>query len=155
MISENPPKWTDTDRWDVADETVPKPYGASGDNIADAWIKRYRDTLKYLSVETDKACARLVFTLRYSLAHRIVELACQEAGDEPGHLSLALTHWTHVLREMAAADTGARFIAWLTDPKAEFQRDLIERRMRSEDVAEAEARAQQWLNKFFFGNSST
>lgn len=118
MISENPPKWTDTDRWDVADETVPKPYGASGDNIADAWIKRYRDTLKYLSVETDKACARLVFTLRYSLAHRVVELACQEAGDEPGHLSLALTHWTHVLREMAAADTGARFIAWLTDPKA-------------------------------------
>ena len=29
------------------------------------------------------------------------------------------------------------------DPKAEFQRDLIARRMRSEDVAEAEARAQQ------------
>ena len=40
------------------------------------------------------------------------------------------------------------------DPKAAFQRDLIARRMSEEDVAEAERRAQEWLNAFFFGGSS-
>lgn len=121
MISENPPKWTETDKCGIKDETVTVPRGARAKkvgNIAEAWTKRYRDTLEYLTIETNKACARLVFVLRYSLAHRIVELACQEADQEPGHLSLALTHWVHVLRELPAADTGARFIVWLTDPKA-------------------------------------
>jgi len=40
------------------------------------------------------------------------------------------------------------------DPRSTFQRDLIARSMKSEDVAEAEKRAQQWLNEFFFGGSS-
>ena len=40
------------------------------------------------------------------------------------------------------------------DPKAAFQRDLIAQRMSREDISEAEKRAQEWLNKFFFGNSS-
>lgn len=41
------------------------------------------------------------------------------------------------------------------DPKAQFQRDLIARRMSIDDIAEAEMRAQEWLNAFFFGGSST
>ena len=40
------------------------------------------------------------------------------------------------------------------DPRAEFQRDLIARRMSPEDIAEAQKRAQDWLNKFFFGSVS-
>ena len=41
------------------------------------------------------------------------------------------------------------------DPKSVFQRDLIARRMKAEDVAEAQRRAQEWINTFFFGRSST
>lgn len=40
------------------------------------------------------------------------------------------------------------------DPKAQFQRDLIAQRMSPEAVAEAQRRAQEWINAFFFGNSS-
>lgn len=40
------------------------------------------------------------------------------------------------------------------DPKAQFQRDLIARRMSREAIAEAERRAQEWFNAFFFGGSS-
>ncbi|UCD69836.1 MAG: sel1 repeat family protein [Betaproteobacteria bacterium] len=40
------------------------------------------------------------------------------------------------------------------DPKAQFQRDLIARRMSPDAVAEAEKRAQEWLDAFFFGSSS-
>ena len=40
------------------------------------------------------------------------------------------------------------------DPKAQFQRDLIARRMSREAIEEAERRAQEWLNAFFFGRSS-
>jgi uncharacterized protein len=40
------------------------------------------------------------------------------------------------------------------DPRALFQRDLIARRMTSEQVAEAQKRAQEWLNAFFFGGAS-
>lgn len=40
------------------------------------------------------------------------------------------------------------------DPRSTFQRDLIARRMSSEEIAEAEKRAQEWINAFFFGNSS-
>lgn len=40
------------------------------------------------------------------------------------------------------------------DPKAQFQRDLIARRMSPEAIAEAERRAQEWLNAFLFGGSS-
>ena len=40
------------------------------------------------------------------------------------------------------------------DPRALFQRDLIARRMTSEQVAESQKRAQEWLNAFFFGGAS-
>jgi TPR repeat protein len=40
------------------------------------------------------------------------------------------------------------------DPRSMFQRDLLARRMSSEEVAEAERRAQEWINAFFFGGSS-
>jgi TPR repeat protein len=40
------------------------------------------------------------------------------------------------------------------DPKAAFQRNLIAQRMSPEAIAEAKRRAQDWLNGFFFGNSS-
>ncbi len=40
------------------------------------------------------------------------------------------------------------------DPKATFQRDLIARRMSREAIAEAERRAQEWLDNFFFGATS-
>lgn len=40
------------------------------------------------------------------------------------------------------------------DPRSAFQRDLLARRMKSEDIAEAEKRAQEWINAFFFGGSS-
>lgn len=40
------------------------------------------------------------------------------------------------------------------DPRSMFQRDLLAHRMSSEEIAEAEKRAQEWINKFFFGNSS-
>ena len=39
------------------------------------------------------------------------------------------------------------------DPKAKFQRGLVARRMNAEQVADAERRAQLWINKFFFAGS--
>ena len=72
QTSSNPPRWVE-DQWDVADDTIDVPSGFSGSNIAEAWTNRYRSTLEYSSDETNKACARLVFVLRYSLGHRIVE----------------------------------------------------------------------------------
>ena len=38
------------------------------------------------------------------------------------------------------------------DPRAQFQRDLIARRMTSEQIVEAQRRAQEWINAFFFGH---
>jgi TPR repeat protein len=40
------------------------------------------------------------------------------------------------------------------DPKAAFQRDLIARRMNDEEVADAERRAQEWINAFFFAGDA-
>jgi TPR repeat protein len=40
------------------------------------------------------------------------------------------------------------------DPKAQFQRDLVAQRMSPEAVTEAQKRAQEWINAFFFGKSS-
>jgi TPR repeat protein len=36
------------------------------------------------------------------------------------------------------------------DPKARFQRDLVAQRMKAEQVADADRRAQEWINNFFF-----
>ncbi len=111
MVSEDPPAWEE-DSWDVADDTLPVPSGAEGSNIAEAWTRRYRAALEYLGEETNRAGLRLVMLLRYSLAHRIVEQACQEGGDRL--LSLGLVHWAHVLRDLLGCQEGQRFIAWLT-----------------------------------------
>lgn len=113
QTSEDPPQWED-DPWDVADDTISVPSGINGSNIAEAWTNRYRDATEYLTEETEKACARLVYLIRYSLAHRIVEQSCQDWGQEPGFLSFGLVHWAHILREMPNCDTGKHFIAWLT-----------------------------------------
>jgi TPR repeat protein len=40
------------------------------------------------------------------------------------------------------------------DQKARLQRELIARRMSPEQFAEAERRAQEWTNQFFFGNAA-
>lgn len=117
QVSDSPPRWED-DEWDVMDDTVDVPSGFSGTNIAEAWTNRYRDTLEYLTEETNKACARIVFILRYSLAHRIVEQGCQDWGQEAGYLSFGLTHWAHLLREISGCNVGNYFIAWLTGPES-------------------------------------
>lgn len=41
------------------------------------------------------------------------------------------------------------------DPKAAFQRDLIAKRMKAEQVEEAQNRAQEWINQFFFAGKSS
>jgi hypothetical protein len=79
------------------------------------WLKKYEKTMTYLAEETNKACSRLVFLLRYSIAHRIIELACQEAEDKDDSLAFALTHWVHVLNFMPASSVGMRFMVWLTN----------------------------------------
>ena len=113
QVSDNPPRW-ENDQWDVVDDTIDVPGGFQGSNIADAWTTRYRNTLEYLTEETNKACARLVFLLRFSLAHRIVEQGCQDWEQTEGFLSYGLVHWAHILREMPNCEEGRRFIAWLT-----------------------------------------
>ena len=40
------------------------------------------------------------------------------------------------------------------DQKAVIQRDLVARRMKPEQVADAEERAQEWINEFFFSGYS-
>ena len=37
------------------------------------------------------------------------------------------------------------------DEKAAFERELVARRMSRQQIAEAERRAQDWINRFFFG----
>jgi len=113
----NPPKWKRTDKWEIKEETVPAK-GSIKPNIALAWTHRYQKALKYLTIESNKAAARLVFVLRYSLAHRIVELACQEADQTPNHLSIAMVHWAHVLHDILASDAGSEFTTWLANPNA-------------------------------------
>jgi hypothetical protein len=113
QVQDNPPKWTE-DQWDVTGETVEVPSGATGGaNIAEAWVKRYQQTLSYLTQETNYACTRVWFPMRFSLAHRIVELACQENQDDAAFMTRGLVHWAHVLREMLACQAGEPFIVWL------------------------------------------
>lgn len=118
QTSNNPPEY-ETDAWDVADDTVePPPTFSDSENIAQAWGDRYRQTLEYLTEETNKACNRLIFVLRYTLAHAIVELACQERNQTPGFLSYGLMHWNHILRDILLCREGLAFTAWLTSSDA-------------------------------------
>jgi hypothetical protein len=112
QVQDNPPKWAE-DQWSVRDETVEAPSGAGGANIAEAWVKRYQNTLDYLTQETNFACTRVWFPIRFSLAHRIVELACQENQTDAAFMTRGLVHWAHVLREMLACQAGEPFIVWL------------------------------------------
>jgi hypothetical protein len=116
VTSDNPPAWTETDKWDIKNDTRSVPYAAKGANIAEAWLKRYEAALEYLAEETNNACARVTYVLRYSLAHRIVELGCQEGKQKPRHLVLALMHWAHILREVPVCNMGSHFVRWLTKP---------------------------------------
>ena len=113
QVSDNPPKF-ENDNWHVAGELVPPPPEFSGSgNIAKAWLDRYQSALQFLTSETDCACCRVWFPVRYSLAHRIVELACQEAADKPEYLAFALAHWAHILRNVLLSKTGESFVAWV------------------------------------------
>lgn len=83
-------------------------------NQAKKWVSRYKRTLKYLTKEANLSVARLSLFLRYNWAHRIVEVACQEAEQEPDHLSMGLLHWAHVITNLPATEDGRRFLTWLT-----------------------------------------
>lgn len=111
----NPPEMT-RDPHDIEDDLAAKPSALAGSNAADAWVKRYRAAVEYFTDETNKAATRLVFMLRYSLAHRIVELACQERAAESKQLAMGILHWHIVLQRMMLTAEGKRFIAWLTAP---------------------------------------
>lgn len=112
--SENPEKFS-TDPFDVKSKTVPIPdgYHGSGSNIAEAWLNRYESAMQYLTDETNKACCRVFFPVRFSLAHRIIELACQENTQDPEVFGLALAHWAHILRDMMICRAGATFTVWV------------------------------------------
>jgi hypothetical protein len=114
-VSDNPPRWVeDEDKWDVRGETVAVPSSfASSSNIAQAWVNRYQSALDYLTQETNFACSRVWFPVRFSFAHRIVEQACQENLEDPEFLTYGLIHWSHILREMLACQAGEAFTTWL------------------------------------------
>jgi hypothetical protein len=117
LVKKDPPEWEE-DKWDVKDDTAPPPGAfASSGNIAKAWMDRYRKTLEYLSEEAEKACCRIIYTLRYGPGHRIVEAACQEHGQTKGFLSHGLMHWNHLLREMLLCKPGEAFLTWLAQNK--------------------------------------
>jgi len=113
QVSENPPVYEE-DAWDVADDTVtpvPSEFSGSG-NIAKAWCDRYKAALEYLGEESNRSVQRLAYSVRFSLAHRIVELACQES-DDPDDLGIGLTHWAHVLKDIMVCRSGQAFVTWL------------------------------------------
>jgi len=111
----NPPEMT-RDPHDIEDDLASKPSSLSGHNAAEAWVNRYKAAMEYLTDETNKSAARLIFMLRYSLAHRIVELACQGHADEQGQLAFGVLHWHIVLQRIMLTEEGKRFVAWLTAP---------------------------------------
>ncbi|MHB1011541.1 MAG: hypothetical protein ACYC37_01325 [Desulfobacteria bacterium] len=113
QVNDNPPEFEE-DAWDVGDDTVtpvPSEFSGSG-NIARAWCDRYKAALVYLGEEANRSVQRLAYTLRFSLAHRIVELACQESED-PNDFGIGLTHWAHVLKDLMVCRAGQAFVTWL------------------------------------------
>jgi hypothetical protein len=120
-VSDNPPRWVeDGDKWHVRKVTVDVPPSfANSDNIAQAWVNRYQAALDYLTRETNFACTRLWFPVRFSLAHRIIEQACQENLEDAEFLAHGLVHWAHILREMLVCQAGEAFTTWLaSNPEA-------------------------------------
>ena len=112
-----------TEPWDLKGQTVevPPEYASSG-NIAQAWVDRYKQALEYLEKETRFACSRVIFAVRFSQAHRVVELACQENTGDPGALAFGMIHWNHILREMLVCEPGKSFVAWLTKSRGAIDR---------------------------------
>ena len=104
------------DPWNLQKKTVePPPEFASSGNVARAWVDHYEQALKYLDVETNYACSRVFFPVKYTVAYRIVELACQENTKDPQFLAFGLTHWAHILREMLVCEAGKSFVVWLVN----------------------------------------
>jgi hypothetical protein len=110
---DNPPTY-ENDPWDVKDELRPIPPGGSGTSVADAWLNRYKAAATYLTKEISCACSRLSFLLRFSLAHRIVEMGCQDWPNENDPLQIGIMHWSHILRDVLLCREGQDLVAALT-----------------------------------------
>lgn len=112
----DPPRWVDDDRFELSSclEPPPKSLLKSG-NAAKAWTDRYEERLSYLTAQVNRACWRIEATVRFSRAHRIVELACQERGEAAGFLSHGLLHWFAILKEILLCRAGQVFIKWLLE----------------------------------------
>jgi hypothetical protein len=130
------------DPWDLNEQTmeVPPEYASSG-NIAQAWVDRYKQALEYLEKETRAACCRVIYAVRFSQAHRIVELACQENTGDPDALAFGMIHWAHILREMLVCDPGTSFIAWLTKSRGAI--DWIPQQIGTEKYNKSDPRAKE------------
>lgn len=91
--------------------------GSHGPDAVRGWLNRYKQALDYLTGEVQGACSRLVAVLRYSLAHRVAELGCQEqhaaSGVPVSPLTVGLVHWACVLRELACAPSGRAYLRYL------------------------------------------
>jgi hypothetical protein len=120
-VLDEPPTWAEDDRWDLKDEFYPPPKQfEKSKNMPQAWIDRYTLAFDYLSKEADDACSRLVFILRYSLAHRIVEMAAQENAGK--NLIFGLAHWLHMLKGLLGCPKGRAFTVWLASSTAARER---------------------------------
>lgn len=116
----------DKDPCEIKDQMLDIPSGydhKEDSNIAKAWMHHYRDARDFLILETNRACSRVSFPVRFSLAHRIVETACQENAKDPEYLALGMIHWAHILRDMMICQVGYSFTVWAA--QAEDARDRI------------------------------
>jgi hypothetical protein len=115
---DDPSKFVD-DQWSIKDVTLGTPgdLQSKANNIAEAWVYRYKAALEFLTTEANQACSRVCFPVRFSLGHRIVELACQENTTDPTFLGFGMTHWAHILREMQISPAGRAFTVWIAKNK--------------------------------------
>jgi len=107
------------DELDLMDEMREGASALKQRDKAAAWLDRYKKCNKFLGEESKKACLRLIEWLD-SEAHMIVELASQEEQDTPGRfypldssLTMGLTHYMAVLRDIMGSQVGEAFIAKL------------------------------------------
>jgi hypothetical protein len=116
---ENDPSRTKPDPYDVKEEAIPIPsgYHGPGGNVADAWVHRYQEAIEYLTKESNNACCRALFPVRFGFGHRVTEMACQENDSDSAPLALALTHWAHIFRDIAICPPGQAFLVWATKGK--------------------------------------
>jgi len=121
QVSQNPPKFVE-DQWDIEDDTVETPEEFRPKNVAQAWVDRYQAALEFLAKETNYACSRMFFPVRFSLGHRVIEQACQENTTDPNFLAFGLMHWAHILKEMLICQAGEAFTAWLANNREAAER---------------------------------